>query len=106
MYYLSLPPPGVSDLGAATGEWRAHPEVPAASVSPGYPEDRERRGKTAQINSSHYTGICGVCVWGGGGSVKTILCCSGFVVCLRCRRFVMLLFVGYKVLTAAEHYSY
>lgn len=44
--------PGVSGLSAATSEWRAHLEVPAASVSSDYSEDRERRGKTAQIDSS------------------------------------------------------
>lgn len=44
---LLLFPPGVSDLSAAAGERRAHLEVPAASVSPHYSEDRERRGKIA-----------------------------------------------------------
>lgn len=46
-HYCSFFPPGVSDLSAATGERRAHLEVPAASVSPHYSEDRERRGKIA-----------------------------------------------------------
>lgn len=52
--------PGVSDLRTATCERRAHSEVPAASVSPGYSEDRERRGNVEHINSSHFTGIYGM----------------------------------------------
>lgn len=60
MYFLFFLSPAVSDLSAAAGERRAHLEVPAASVSPGHSEDRERRGKTLQINSTNYTAICGV----------------------------------------------